>query len=328
MRTACVLVSFASGLQPLKQGRAGFGDFLVLLRAFRSAATDGTDDLAFVNNRHAALQGREIWQRSHGETAFVDRVLEVLRRLLENRGRAGFADGNIRSGRETLFWPDEVEQVPAVVHHRDGRAGAVVFRIFRGGFAGLLRAFECKFVLGGDVTLGAGCSSVNSGGATIDPPPAPTIPLGDPVNRTAADFPCTYTITADGPPNGPWWDTLSATPAVVPWWDTLSATLAVVLFLLGRTAEAETSARAVLYRTADRGRKAHMRWILAYSLLRSGRAAEAAAELRQALDDPELPETWHARLLALAAMMQAGTAGDVDAAEAAARRALAIDEAL
>ena len=129
------------------------------------------------------------------------------------------------------------------------------------------------------------------------------------------------------PPNGPWWDTLSATPAVVPWWDTLSATLAVVLFRLGRTAEAETSARAVLYRTADRGRKAHMRWILAYSLLRSGRAAEAAAELRQALDDPELPETWHARLLALAAMMQAGTAGDVDAAEAAARRALAIGEA-
>jgi len=112
-----------------------------------------------------------------------------------------------------------------------------------------------------------------------------------------------------------------------PWWDTLTATLAVVLFRLGRTAGAETSARAVLYRTADRARRAHMRWILAYSLLRSGRAAEAAAELRQALGDPELPETWHARLLALAAMMQAGTAGDVDAAEAAARRALAIGEA-
>ena len=41
-----------------------------------------------------------------------------------------------------VFRPDEVEQIPAVVHDGDGRAGAVLLREFRGGFADLLCAFK------------------------------------------------------------------------------------------------------------------------------------------------------------------------------------------
>src|SRR2546423_15411739 len=42
--------------------RARFGDFFVLLRAFRAAATNRADDLAVVHDGHTALQWREVRQ--------------------------------------------------------------------------------------------------------------------------------------------------------------------------------------------------------------------------------------------------------------------------
>ncbi len=107
----------------------------------------------------------------------------------------------------------------------------------------------------------------------------------------------------------------------------LAACLAGLLFRLGRNAEAEAYARAAMAPARDRDRTAHMRWILAYTLMRTGRVAEAAAGLKEALDDAELPGAWRARLLALAATIQAATVGDLDAAEATARQALALGEA-
>src|SRR6266545_568893 len=107
----------------------------------------------------------------------------------------------------------------------------------------------------------------------------------------------------------------------------LAACLAGLLFRLGRNAEAEAYARAAMAPARDRDRTAHMRWILAYTLMRTGRVAQAAAGLKEALDDAELPGAWRARLLALAATIQAATVGDLDAAEATARQALALGEA-
>src|SRR5258708_23551973 len=137
----------------LEHCRARLGDFFVLLRALRSTATNRADDLAVVDNRHSALQRREIGERGHRETALVDRVLEVLRGFLENRGRASFSDGNIRASGKAFFGPDEVEQVTAVVHDRDGWASAAVFREFRVSFANLLCTCKRKLELVGDVTL-------------------------------------------------------------------------------------------------------------------------------------------------------------------------------
>src|SRR5258707_14791332 len=57
------------------------------------------------------------------------------------------------SGGEAFLWPDEVEQIPAVVHDRDGWTCAVLFGVTGGGFADLSCAFECQFMLDGYVAL-------------------------------------------------------------------------------------------------------------------------------------------------------------------------------
>ncbi len=137
----------------LKHCRARLGNFFVLLRAFRSTATDRANDLAVVNNRHAALQRGEVGQRGHREATIVDRVFEILRGLFEDRGRTSFSNGDVRTSSKAFFRPDEVEQITAVVHDRDGRPSTVVLRKFRGSFANLLCALKRKFVLCGYVSL-------------------------------------------------------------------------------------------------------------------------------------------------------------------------------
>jgi DNA-binding CsgD family transcriptional regulator len=107
----------------------------------------------------------------------------------------------------------------------------------------------------------------------------------------------------------------------------LAATLADVLLRLGRNADAETYARSAIVPGGDPDRTARMRWVIAYLLMRTGRGAEAATGLAHALGDPELPDRWRARLLALVAMMQAAGGDDLDAAEERARQALALGEA-
>jgi DNA-binding CsgD family transcriptional regulator len=106
----------------------------------------------------------------------------------------------------------------------------------------------------------------------------------------------------------------------------LAAQLARLLFRQGQSAEAEPYARFAA-EAADRELAASMRWVLGYALARTGQAAEAAQVLGLALADPLLPQVWRARLLALAALFRSRVDGDVDAAEADSKAALAFAEA-
>ncbi|MGH3432020.1 MAG: BTAD domain-containing putative transcriptional regulator, partial [Thermocrispum sp.] len=70
--------------------------------------------------------------------------------------------------------------------------------------------------------------------------------------------------------------------------EVLTARLARLRFWLGRRPEAE--ARAVLAMTADAGRAAEMRLILAYLDYSRGDVAAALTSLRKVADDPEVPQ--------------------------------------
>ncbi|TQM84963.1 transcriptional regulator [Saccharothrix saharensis] len=100
----------------------------------------------------------------------------------------------------------------------------------------------------------------------------------------------------------------------------LAALLARLLFRLGRRPHA--AARYVLARTRDPDRAAGMRWLLAHAQYRDGQATDAVAALRAAVRDDTVPPVWRARLESLLAVVQRDGLGDVDAAEATARRAL------
>ena len=80
--------------------------------------------------------------------------------------------------------------------------------------------------------------------------------------------------------------------------DVLEAALVTVAFLLVRGEEVERVAGPLLARTADPGRAAQVSWLLAYTLARTGRPAEAAAVAEAALARPGISEIWAARLLA------------------------------
>ncbi|MFC5058233.1 BTAD domain-containing putative transcriptional regulator [Saccharothrix xinjiangensis] len=95
----------------------------------------------------------------------------------------------------------------------------------------------------------------------------------------------------------------------------LAARLARLVFRLGGRAEADT--RYALARARDRDLVAELRWVLAASHHREGRAAEAAEVLRAAVADSGTPPVWRARLEALAAGVLPG-----EEAGAAAQRAL------
>jgi DNA-binding CsgD family transcriptional regulator len=107
-----------------------------------------------------------------------------------------------------------------------------------------------------------------------------------------------------------------------PPWDELAGTLARVLFRLGRNAEVQ--ARQVLIHTADPELAAEMRWILGERLLRDGRADEALRAVEQGLAEPGVPKVWRARLTAMSGRIQSNSLADLDAAQAAGERALAV----
>src|SRR6266446_5361797 len=134
----------ARSLRVLDGCRAGFGHFLVLLRALRTTDADGANDLVAELDGHAALQRGEIRrQRRHRETALVDDVLEILGRLLEQHRRLRLSDRDVRAGGERAIEPDEVEQVPAVVHDCDGAARRPIRPgVGNGGVSGLLCSVE------------------------------------------------------------------------------------------------------------------------------------------------------------------------------------------
>jgi DNA-binding CsgD family transcriptional regulator len=85
--------------------------------------------------------------------------------------------------------------------------------------------------------------------------------------------------------------------------EVLADQLAGVLFLLARYERAEPAARELLARSGDPQRRARMAWTLAYTLLRTRRAAEALEMVGRALADPEIPQPWQARLRSVTALL-------------------------
>jgi len=90
-------------------------------------------DLAVVNDRHAPCNGVK-----SGSAVIVKRPLLIVSSksswLFESR-TCELSNGDVRTSSKAFFRPDEVEQITAVVHDRDGRPSTVVLRKFRGGFA-------------------------------------------------------------------------------------------------------------------------------------------------------------------------------------------------
>jgi len=103
----------------------------------------------------------------------------------------------------------------------------------------------------------------------------------------------------------------------------LEASLVAVLFRLERYQEAERAGVRLLAGETDPQRVADTSWLVAYATLRSGRIAEAMAQVTQGLARPGLTESHMARLRALHAMVLAGIGEEIDRAEVVARQALA-----
>ncbi|GAA1738985.1 BTAD domain-containing putative transcriptional regulator [Luedemannella helvata] len=102
--------------------------------------------------------------------------------------------------------------------------------------------------------------------------------------------------------------------------------LARTLLSMGRHAEAATRARQALALAAEPQHHAEMYWVLTRALFSAGDNDRAVEAVRHALAWPELPALWRARLLAMLAMFQRASTGDLDAADATAREALAAGE--
>jgi DNA-binding CsgD family transcriptional regulator/tetratricopeptide (TPR) repeat protein len=107
----------------------------------------------------------------------------------------------------------------------------------------------------------------------------------------------------------------------------LSMTLARVLLATGEHEEATVRARQALPVSVDPAERGHLYWVLARALFSGGHNDAAVATLQRALGSADLPDAWRARLLASLAMFQRAGSGDLDAADATARRALEIGEA-
>ncbi len=84
----------------------------------------------------------------------------------------------------------------------------------------------------------------------------------------------------------------------------LEASLVTVAFLLLRHDEVEQVGRRLLAATSDPDRVAEMTWLVGYTLMRTGRPAEAALTIREALSRAGLSAVWTARLTALSALIQ------------------------
>ncbi len=102
----------------------------------------------------------------------------------------------------------------------------------------------------------------------------------------------------------------------------LEANLVAALFRLGLYEEAERAGVRLLAGDTDPRQEAETAWLVAYSMIRTGRLEEAIAQITRRLARPGLAASQTARLRALHAMTLGSTAG-ADRAEAVARQALA-----
>jgi DNA-binding CsgD family transcriptional regulator/tetratricopeptide (TPR) repeat protein len=98
----------------------------------------------------------------------------------------------------------------------------------------------------------------------------------------------------------------------------LEASLVTVQFLLQCDEEAQQVGRRLLARVGHPGRNAEMAWLVAYSMMRTGQAAEATALIGQTLAQPGISEAHAAQLGAIQAMNLAALGQDDQAADVAA----------
>ncbi len=117
-------------------------------------------------------------------------------------------------------------------------------------------------------------------------------------------------------------ETLSSDEA----WDGLTASLGRALLAAGSYEEAASRASRALTVMTDPVRRAETFWVLARAQVSAGYNDKAITTLRLALTRTDLPRTWQARMLALLAMLERGSTGDLDAADATARRSLSVAE--
>ena len=115
---------------------------------------------------------------------------------------------------------------------------------------------------------------------------------------------------------------LDETPADDELWDGLTASLLRVLLAAGSYEEAARRASQALTMMADPLRRAETYWVLARAQLSAGSNDDAITTMRQALASADLPRQWQARMLALLAMLERASTGDLDMADATARQAL------
>ncbi len=99
-------------------------------------------------------------------------------------------------------------------------------------------------------------------------------------------------------------DVLAQIPHADPRREDLEASLVTVAFLLLRHDEVERVGRRLLTAARDPDRVAEMAWLVGYTLMRTGRAAEASLTVKAALSRGGLSEVQIARLTALNALIQ------------------------
>jgi DNA-binding CsgD family transcriptional regulator/tetratricopeptide (TPR) repeat protein len=115
---------------------------------------------------------------------------------------------------------------------------------------------------------------------------------------------------------------LAQLPAADPRREELEASLVTVAFLLVREEEVERVGGLALARARDPGRVAEMASLVSYTLMRTGRAAEAAAAVTRALSHPGLTDRQAGRLQAAHAVILT-VLGQLDQADHLGRAALA-----
>lgn len=117
-------------------------------------------------------------------------------------------------------------------------------------------------------------------------------------------------------------------PAARGWrYEELQQALVTVAFLLSSHDEAEQVGLRLIASTADQDRAAEVTWLVAYTLERSGRRADAIAMVERALARPGAGKAEIARLLSLRAVILA-MVGRLDEAELDAHQALTAAEEL
>ncbi len=106
----------------------------------------------------------------------------------------------------------------------------------------------------------------------------------------------------------------------------LMANLVQALLATGSYQEAAAQAIRALTVMTEAVRRAETYWMLARGKVSVGDNDAAVTTVRKGLASEDLPGEWRARLLALLAMLQRVTTGDLDLADATARQALAVAE--